>query len=79
MTFHIKHFDNTLITFKYINEGIKGQRTEIIFYDESKKELFPIGLELTNNGIMSWLKKRIVPENREYADSLLSKIYLQKD
>lgn len=76
MVFNIKHFDNILITFEYIDEGIKGQRTEIVYYDDTKKDLFPIGLELTNDGIMSWLKRRIVPKNREYVDALLAKMGL---
>ncbi len=74
--FKLKHFDTDLISFKYIDEGIKGQRIDLISHNEEFKHLFPIGLALSGDGIMSWLKRRIIPKNREYVDALLSKMGL---
>lgn len=72
----LKYFDMELINFKYIDEGIKGQRIEIIKQNEEAKELFPIGLDVSSEGILAWLKRRIIPKNREYVDSLLAKMGL---
>ena len=74
--FKLKHFDTELITFKYIDEGIKGKRIEIVHLNEDAKALFPIGLDVSSDGIMSWLKRRIIPKNREYVDALLAKMGL---
>lgn len=38
--------------------------------------LLPIGLDLSNECLYSWLKSRIVTKNREYVDQLLSKMGL---
>ncbi len=72
----IKHFDTDLISFQYIDEGIKGQRIEIISQNENCKELYPTGLVVSSEGIMSWLKRRIMPKNREHVDALLAKMGL---
>ena len=58
-----------------------------IYYDESgfrvtdflvltKKELLPLNLIPTNEGLADWLKKRSVPKNREFVDSFLAKLGL---
>lgn len=58
-----------------------------IYYDESgfrvtdflvltKKELLPLNLIPTNEGMADWLKKRSVPKNREFVDSFLAKLGL---
>ncbi len=74
--FTLKHFDTQLIVFEYIDAGIKGQSINIISENEAEKDKYPIGLEVSGTGIMSWLKRRIIPKNREYVDSLLSKMGL---
>ncbi len=74
--FAIKHFDTELIVFNYIDAGIKGQSVEIICQNEDEKKKFPIGLEVSGEGIMSWLKRRVIPKNREYVDALLAKMGL---
>ncbi|MFI3327215.1 MAG: XRE family transcriptional regulator [Clostridia bacterium] len=76
MIFHIKQFDETLLSFNYIDNGIKGQFCDIININESKKYLLPIGLEYTGDGVLSWLKRRVIPKNREFVDALLAKMGL---
>ncbi|MCR5225778.1 MAG: hypothetical protein K6E27_01005 [Eubacterium sp.] len=38
--------------------------------------LLPIGVEPNSDSLMTWLKTRLIPKNREYSDSFLSKIGL---
>lgn len=76
MVFVLKQFDTSLLTFRYIDNGIKGRYCEIIDIYEEQRNLFPIGLKVTSDGILSWLKKRIIPKNREYVDVLLAKMGL---
>lgn len=76
MNYSIRHFDTTVLKFSYIDNGIKGQICKIFYINENCKHLLPIGLELTDEGVFSWLKKRTIPKNREYVDALLSKMGL---
>lgn len=76
MIFHIKHFDTTLITFEYLDLGIKGQTCRIIHINNKQKHLLPIGFKICDEGVMSWLRKRIIPKNREFVDTLLARMGL---
>ena len=40
------------------------------------KSFFPIDLELTNNGLLKWLRRRIIPKNRAFVQSFLAKLGL---
>ncbi len=76
MLFTLKQFDYSLLTFKYIDEGIKGQRCEIVNVNTNYISLLPIGFVLSDEGVMSWLKRRVIPKNREFVDSSLAKMGL---
>ncbi len=81
MIFHLKQYDTKLLTFKYENKGLRGHFYTILEVNEEQKHLLPISLDLTQeDGILSWLKRRIVPKNRAYADTMLARMgYSQKD
>ena len=34
--------------------------------------MFPLGLEVTDRGLLEWLKSRVIPRNREFVDKILS-------
>ena len=36
------------------------------------RHLFPLGLTLTDKGLLDWLKSRVIPRNREFVDKILS-------
>lgn len=79
MNYELKHFDNVLIKFELKNEKLIGTVCNIIWTDDSKKELFPIGLNVTNDGMISWLKSRTVPKNRGYVEALLASMNLAEN
>ncbi len=74
MIFHLKQYDTKLLTFEYENRGIAGQFYTILEVNEEKKHLLPKNLELSEKGILSWLKRRIVPKNRAYVDAMLARM-----
>ena len=76
MGYVLKHFDNSLIKFNITSSGIKGLSAEIIETYEKYKSFFPIDLELTNTGLLQWLKRRIIPKNRAFVQSFLAKLGL---
>lgn len=75
MIFELRQFDKTLLKFEYIEESLTRE-CHILEVNKENSFLLPIGLDLSNEGLYSWLKSRIVPKNREYVDQLLSKMGL---
>ncbi len=79
MTYVLKNFDTPLIKFSLQNEGLKGIACEIIWYDKKKEQLLPIGLEMSGEGLLSWLRSRAVPKNRGYIEAILSSMGLAEN
>ena len=71
--FYLKHFDTILLSFEIEDDLLEGQKCRILELHTGCLPVFPIGLKPTNEGLMSWLRGRIVPRNREFADALLTK------
>ena len=62
MTYLLKHFDTDLVKFNITSSAIDGLSIEIIESNDRYNFLFPIDLELTNDGLLKWLKRRIYPQ-----------------
>lgn len=69
--YHLKLYDDILVTFSLEEKGLEGLVVEILSYDESKKHLLPINMELTPKGIIKWLSNRVIPKNRAFVDEIL--------
>ncbi len=76
MSYILKHFDNSLIKFNITSSGIKGISVVMIDTYKKNKSFFPIDLELTDSGLLKWLKRRIIPKNRAFVQSFLAKLGL---
>ena len=70
--FFLKQYDTGLLSFEIVDDPLEGQKTRIIRIDEEKRPFFPIGMEISDKGLMKWLRSRIIPKNREFADAFLS-------
>lgn len=73
MKFNLKLYNQILLTFEYNNLPLSGEECRILWVDENNKNLLPIGLKLTERGIISWLKSRVVHKKRANAEILLTK------
>ena len=71
--FRLKQYDTELLSFEIYEETLEGQKYRICRIDEAHAALLPIGLKMTDDGLMAWLRSRIIPKNREFADALLAK------
>ena len=72
--YSLKLYDTELLRFKLSrNVGLTAQ---IISVNEEKKHLLPLDLELTEEGIKAWLRRRAIPGNRELAGHILSSLGL---
>ncbi len=72
MVFILKHFDTNLLKFSATNNSAYPE-IKILWINEKEKNLFPLDLEVSEDGIASWLKHRTIPKNRFYVDQLLAK------
>lgn len=72
MSYEIRHFDTPLIRFSATEDSCSPE-IQILWMNEQKKDLFPLDLQATNEGIRKWLKRRTIPKNRAYVHNFLSK------
>ena len=72
MEYILKLFDIDLIKFKVI-ENLSVPVLQITWINEKKKQLLPLGMELSDKGLASWLKNRAIPKNRAYVNAFLAK------
>ena len=72
MNYELKHFDTTLIRFS-ATEDSNTPEIQILWQNDEQKELFPLDLDISGDGIAKWLKHRTIPKNRAYVHNFLSK------
>ena len=73
MVFELKLFDTTLIEFEFEEKYLVGQVCRINFIDENNRRLLSIGMKVTDEGLLNWLKTRVIPKNREFVSQILSR------
>ena len=71
--FLMKLYDLPLLSFDFSDDPLEGQKCHIIQIEEKNRKYLPIGMDTTDEGLMKWLRSRIIPKNREYVDALLAK------
>ena len=74
--YNLRLYDDNLITFSLEEKGLEGLQANILSSDTQKKHLFPLDLELTNEGIVKWLERRVIPKNRQFVDEILKTLGL---
>ena len=71
-TYILRLYDTELLRFTLADYGLEGLRAEIVSVKYEKADLFPYGLELTGDGVLAWLKSRVVPKNRRFVEEILA-------
>lgn len=72
MEYVLKLFDTELIKFKII-ENLSDPVLQITWINEKNKGLLPLGMDVSDKGLASWLKGRTIPKNRAYVNAFLAK------
>ena len=72
MEYILKLFDTELIKFKII-ENLSDPVLQITWINEKNRNLLPLGMDVSNKGLASWLKGRTIPKNRAYVNTFLAK------
>ena len=66
--YSLRLYDETLLTFTLEERGLEGLQATILHTETTKQKLFPLDLELTNEGVVKWLERRVIPKNRQFVD-----------
>ena len=74
--YSLRLYDDDLITFSLEEQGLEGLQANILYADTENNHLFPLDLELTNEGIVKWLERRVIPKNRQFVDEILKTLGL---
>ena len=67
----LRLYDTDLLSFTLSERGIEGLKAQIHSIDEEDRALFPLDLELTDDGLVKWLQRRVIPKNRAYVAEIL--------
>ena len=70
-TYSLRLFDNELLTFTMSRSGLDGLKTRTLRVNYFKRRLFPPDMELTNESLLEWLKRRVIPKNRAFVADIL--------
>ncbi|MBP5655264.1 MAG: XRE family transcriptional regulator [Clostridiales bacterium] len=71
--YYLKQYDTILLQFDILEDPLEGQSCRLISVCEDNRYLLPTGLQLSDSGMMSWLRTRVIPKNREFVDAFLAK------
>ncbi|MBQ7058445.1 MAG: helix-turn-helix domain-containing protein [Firmicutes bacterium] len=74
--YSLRLYDEELLTFSLRDEGLAGMKAAILTVNGERKEVFPLDLTLTNEGVMKWLERRVIPKNRAFVDEILKTLGL---
>ena len=63
--YELRLYDETLLTFSMAEKGLEGLVAEIDYINNDKLNLFPLDLEVSNTGIIKWLRNRVIPKRHK--------------
>ena len=72
MEYILKQFDKPLLKFSATTDTSEPD-IQILWIDENSRNLLPLDLTLTPEGLSRWLRRRTIPKNRAYVHNLLAK------
>ena len=78
-TYILKHFDRDIVAFCFSSNALSGSSIEMVQKYSTNKTFFPLGLEINNENLLSWIKSRTIPKNREFVHKVLMELGLSLD
>ncbi len=78
MSYQLRLYDTNLIDFDVI-ENLSKPILKINWINDKKRELMPLGMEVSAEGLSSWISHRGIPRNRAYVSSFLAKCGLNSN
>jgi len=75
-TYELRLYDDVLLTFTLEEKGIEGLTVKIISTNEQRRQLLPLDLTFTDDGVLKWLQHRVIPKNRTFVEEILKALNL---
>lgn len=76
MSYWLKNFDISLLKFEFISHPIEGVSVKIQELNNAHRAAFPLDLIPDAQGLLKWLKQRVIPKNRAFVHQFLAKLNL---
>ena len=74
--YSLRLYDDEILTFTLEEKGLEGLKAHILSVNTDMKNLFPLDLEVTDDGVIKWLERRVFPKNRAFVDEILKTLGL---
>ena len=74
--YSLRIYDTKLMKFSLEKRGLEGLVAEIVSVRNDLAHLLPLDLELTGEGVIKWLERRVIPKNRAFVDEILKTLGL---
>ena len=72
----LRIYDTDLMRFRMQKRGLEGLVAEILSINSETQHLMPLDMELTDEGVIKWLERRVIPKNRTFVDEILKTLGL---
>ena len=73
--YELRLYDKTLLEFT-LEEHKISLTAKIISVDKKNERFLPLDLQCTDEGILSWLRHRVIPKNRTFVEEILKSLGL---
>lgn len=73
--YELRLYDKTLLEFTFEEQGV-SLAAHVIYVDEKNARLLPMDLQRTDEGIIKWLRHRVIPKNRTFVEEILKSLGL---
>ena len=74
--YSLQLYDDEILTFTLEEKGLEGLKAHILSVNTDMKNLFPLDLEVNDDGVIKWLERRVIPKNRAFVDEILKTLSL---
>lgn len=74
--YSLRIYDTELIRFVMEKRGLYGLVAEILYINQERTNLLPMDMELSGEGIIHWMERRVIPKNRAFVDEILKTLGL---
>jgi transcriptional regulator with XRE-family HTH domain len=69
--YELRIYDQCLLVFTLAHKGIEGLVADIRDIKSGVEKLLPLDLQTTNEGVVKWLERRVIPKNRAFVEEIL--------
>lgn len=73
--YELRLYDTPLLEFILEERGL-SLTAEVVRVTDEQKHLLPLDLQLTEEGIIRWLRHRVIPKNRTFVEEILKSLGL---